>query len=157
MKPLWLYRPLLNWQDIYTWGIEQGIKKMMPPEQLHLTLATVREPVEWGDLDLKDDILIVPAGYKIVQIFGYTVKALAFGHPKIKERHEGLIERFPEMDHPLLRPHVTLFRGGKMPKAGYEGDLIFGPEIADEFNEELARNVKHIKIAEYSPLTGRIS
>ena len=146
--PLWLHRPLLNWQDIYAWGVEQGIRKMLPPHQLHVTLATVRRPVEWtnDDLELEAGELTVPPGPKPVQIFGYTVKALAFTDSRIKRRHETLLKRFPQMDHAVLRPHVTLFRGGKMPKAAYHGELVFGPASADVFNEVEARNIKHVRI-----------
>jgi len=147
MKTLWLYRPLINWQDIYRWAIDQNIKKLMPPEQLHLTLATCRQPVDWSGLELRQDTLEIPEGHKVVQIFGYIAKGLAFGHPAIKERHTELARLFPTMDHPkLLRPHVTLMRGGKMPKAPYEGRLVLGPEVAEEFNETAVKNLKHQKV-----------
>ena len=151
--PLWLHRPLLNWRDIYAWGLEQGIRKMMPPEQLHVTLATVRQPVEWNDddLELETDELVIPAGPKPVQIFGYTLKALAFSDERIERRHGILLGRFPQMDHPILRPHVTLFRGGKMPKVAYHGPLVFGPEFAEVFSEANARNIKHVRIDGYNP------
>ena len=119
---------------------------MMPPHELHVTLATVRVPVEWGDLELLTDEIEVAAGLKTVQIFGYTSKALTFGHPDIKSRHDELVVRYPQIDHTLLRPHVTLYRGGKMPHLPYEGQLIFGAEVAAEFSEQKARDIKHIKI-----------
>jgi hypothetical protein len=84
-----------------------------------------------------------------VQIFGYTVKALAFSDLRVERRHQILLARFPQMDHPMLRPHVTLFRGGKMPKAAYHGELVFGPEIAEVFNEANARGIKHVRIDGY--------
>jgi len=146
VKTLWLYRPLINWQDVYAWAILNGIKKLMPPEQLHLTLATCRQPVNWSGLELRQDVLEIPEGYKVVQIFGYIAKGLAFGHPAIKERHTELVDLFPTMDHPtLLRPHLTLMRGGKMPKTAYEGKLVFGPERAQEFDETSVKNLKHQK------------
>ncbi len=146
MKPLWIHRPLLNWEDVFRWAIEAGVKKIMPAEELHVTLATVRIPVEWGDLELLTDEITIPAGLKTVQIFGYMSKALTFGHPGIKARHDELVALYPEIDHTLLRPHVTLFRGGKMPHLPYEGELIFGPEAAHEFSEQKARDIKHIKL-----------
>ena len=151
--PLWLHRRLLNWRDIYAWALEQGIRKMMPPDQLHVTLATVREPVEWSenDLEVQTDEITVPAGPKPVQIFGYTLKALAFSDPGIERRHAILLGRFPQMDHPTLRPHVTLFRGGKMPKGAYHGELVFGPEIAEVFDAANARSIKHVRIDGYDP------
>lgn len=150
MQTLWLYRPLLNTRDIFECSAEQNIKKMLPPEQLHLTLATVRKPVDVSGLVTLDDIIFVPEGHKQVQIFGYTAKAIAFGHPDIKARHEELAIQFPQMDHAkMLRPHVTIMRGGKMPRGVYEGPLHFGPEILSEFNEELARNIPHMKVADF--------
>jgi hypothetical protein len=150
MRSLWLHRPLLNWRDIYAWGMESGIRKMMPPDQLHVTLATVREPCEWDDLVLQDDDLVVPAGHKPVQIFGFTAKGLAFADFRINERHGELVRLYPAIDHPRLRPHVTLFRGGKMPKSAYLGELVFGPEVATEFSEEKAKGIKHVRLSDYA-------
>jgi hypothetical protein len=90
--------------------MQAGIKKMVPPDQLHVTVATVRQPVPWDDLEPHSDTLVVPAGPKVVQIFGYTLKGLAFEHPDLVSRHAELLQRFPQMDHPRIRPHVTLFR-----------------------------------------------
>jgi hypothetical protein len=151
MSPLWLHRPLVNWHDIFAWGIEAGIKKMVPSHQLHVTLATVREPVQWDDLKLQPNELVVPAGPKVVQIFGYTMKALAFEHEGLVARHAELLERFPQMDHSRIRPHVTLFRGGRMPSLPYLGELVFGPEEASVFDEGSARNIKHVKLADGGP------
>lgn len=146
-RPLWIYRNLLNWLDLYYWADHIGAVKMLPPEQLHMTLCTVRQPVEWGDLRLRDDEVTVEAGSKPLQIFGYVAKGVAFGHPEIKARHEELAQMFPQMDHPtLLRPHVTLFRGGRMTKERYEGELRFGPEQAEEFRMENIRSIKHLKV-----------
>lgn len=150
MKTLWLHRPLLNVNDVYQWAGDTGIKKLMPPEQLHLTLATCRQPVDWSELTLRDDTLVIPEGHKVVQIFGYIAKAIAFGHEEIKARHEELRALFPTMDHSdLLRPHLTLMRGGKMPKEPYLGRLVFGPEVAQEFNETAVREIKHQNVKDY--------
>lgn len=144
MTPLWVHRPLVNWQDVFRWAIEAGIKKLMPASELHVTLATVREPVDWNGLELLTNTLTVPAGLKTVQIFGFTKKGLTFGHPEISARHAELVQRFPNIDHPILRPHVTLFQGGKLPHLPYEGELVFGPEVATTFDAEKAKYIKHI-------------
>ncbi len=36
-----------------------------------------------------------------------------------------------------------------MPKGAYNGELVFGPEVADIFNEAKARNIKHVRIEDY--------
>lgn len=147
--PLWISRLLLNTCGVYEWGYRAGVRKMMPPDSIHMTLATVRTPVIWGDLELQNDELVIPAGLKTVQIFAFTIKALTFGDPRVKARHEWLVERFPEIDHRILRPHVSLYKGGTMPRLPYEGELVFGPERAMVFDAENAAGIKHIKLADH--------
>lgn len=143
-KTLWLHRPLINWMDVYEWAEASGIKKLLPPEQLHITLATCRTPVDWSSIVVQTDTLTIPEGHKVVQIFGYIAKAIAFGHPAIKERHTELSSLLPTMDHAdILRPHLTLMRGGKMPKDAYLGKLVFGPEVLQEFNPQAVKTIKH--------------
>jgi hypothetical protein len=33
-----------------------------------------------------------------------------------------------------------------MPKVAYNGELVFGPEVAAEFDEQKARDIKHVKL-----------
>lgn len=146
--PLWISRPLISTKPVVQWAHEAGVRKIIPLDHLHLTLATVREPVEWGEISLEAEDLVIPAGLKTVQIFAYTIKALTFGHPAIKARHEELLGIFPQMDHPILRPHVSLYKGGRMPKIPYEGELVFGPERAIEFNADNAQGIKHVKVTD---------
>lgn len=149
-KTLWLRRPLLNTREIYEWALETGISKMMPAEELHLTLATCREPVDWDSLVLEEDTLEISEGPKPIQIFGFMAKAIAFSHERVSQRHAALAQQFPSMDHAQrTRPHVTLMRGGKMPRESYNGRLIFGPEIASEFNPTSIREIKHVKVKDY--------
>jgi len=149
-KTLWLRRPLLNAREIYEWALETGISKMMPAEELHLTLATCREPVDWSGLVLEEDTLEISEGPKPIQIFGFMSKAIAFSHERVSQRHETLAQQFPTMDHAQrTRPHVTLMRGGKMPRETYNGKLVFGPEIASEFNPVSIREIKHVKVKNY--------
>jgi hypothetical protein len=150
MKPLWISRPLLNWQDVWRWAEQNRVKKMMGPEELHVTLGTMRDPVDWSLAEPLTDTVEIPAGHKSMQIFGFTVKAIAFGNEAFKERHEELARLYPTMDHAaMLRPHVSLYRGGKMVNEPYLGKLVFGPEVFNEFNEIKARDIKHVKVAGY--------
>lgn len=148
-SPVWIRRPLLNVTEVYEWAHGAGVKKAIPPAQLHLTLATVRTDVEWQELALNNDKLVIASGPKPVQIFAWTIKALTFSHPDISKRHAELLEIFPEMDHPEYRPHVSLYKGGRMPKSEYDGQLVFGPEEASEFNPDNTKGIKHVKISDF--------
>lgn len=149
MKSLWLYRPLINWVEVYSWADSVGVKKMFPPDQLHATLATVREQVDWDGIEeqLETTTLTIPQGPKAVQILGWDIKALTFSHPSIGSRHQELIKLFPDMEHHLLRAHVSLFRGGKMIRDTYDGELVLGPEKIQEFDPSGGR-IKHVNVHE---------
>lgn len=145
---LCLSRPLLNWIDAYRWLESEGIRKAIPPSDLHMTLATVRDEVDWSGLVPDDRELVVPAGQKSVQIFAYTIKGLTFGHPEVSRRHAELLSMFPTMDHPTLRPHVSLYKGGRMPGSCYPGELVFGPERAEEFDLSRAHGIQHASVSD---------
>ena len=41
-----------------------------------------------------------------------------------------------------------------MPRGVYEGPLRFGPEVASEFDERAARDVKHVTVEELLGMDG---
>jgi len=146
MAPVWISRKLINTDDIYRWASGIGIKKMLPPEHLHLTLATVREPVDWSLVTLREDDLHLGPAKRPVQIFAWTIKALCVPDPLLDARHADLFAVYPQMDHPAFRPHISLFKGGRMPTATYDGPIALGPERIMEFNADNARGIKHMKV-----------
>lgn len=148
-SPLWLSRPLVNTDEVYRWLRDAGVKKAIPPDQLHLTLATVRDPVKWEDLPLQEDEIVIGQGDKPVQIFAWTIKALVFADERISLRHQELLSLYPTMDHPNFRPHLSLYKGGRMPKSTYAGRLVFGPERAQPFSDDNSKGIKHIKIDDH--------
>ena len=154
MKSAWISRPLLNPEDLVPWLGEAGIRKTMPAEHLHLTLATVRTAVEWRGVELIDDIVEIGPGEKPVEIFAWTIKALVFDDARITARHAQLLRLLPAMDHPRLRQHLSLYKGGRMPTTPYAGRLVFGPERIAEFNPANTVGIKHVKIADLIPPKG---
>lgn len=104
--------------------------------------------MDWSGLELRTDEIVIPAGPKPVQIFAWTIKAIVFDHPAIRARHEELLALFPGMDHPKLRPHISLFKGGRMPDLVYDGEIVLGPEQADVFDASNTTGIKHVKVAD---------
>jgi len=50
------------------------------------------------------------------------------------------------MDHAdVMRPHVSLYKGGRMPKTEFQGEIVLGPEIAEEFVAGNALGIKHVR------------
>lgn len=149
-SPFWIFRPLLNPDDVYAWLVIQKVKKAVPADQLHLTLATVREPTEWSNIELEADPIEIAHGEMPVQIFGWSMKAIAFQNEQIANRIKALSQQFPRMDHPrAVRPHLSTHKGGILPKEPYTGRLLFGPEQIREFNEKSAREIPHMKLKDH--------
>lgn len=148
--PVWVHRRPLTLRPIYAWLDSLGIRKAMPPEELHLTLATVRVPVAWRDLKLRTDVLVIPEGPKRVEIFAYTIKALRLHHPALDARKAELVDLLGPVDHPHPRHHLSLYKGGRMPPADvpFTGELAFGPEEAEEFRADGGHGIKHVKVAD---------
>jgi hypothetical protein len=137
MMPLWLHRRLLNWQDVYRYGIESGMEEMVSPNQLHVTLATARAAVDWtllGDLDSSE--IEIAAGEKPLLDLGLKneVCCLSFESDLLTARNRE-IAKVMSIDYPdAYHPHVTLKRDHPvLPRFPYMGKLIFGPEIAQPF------------------------
>lgn len=144
--PVWLSRPLLDPLPMFRWAEAAGVRKMLAPDHLHCTLATVRDPVDWKDLPLETEVIEIPAGQASLEIFGWTTKAFAFRHPDLDRRHGELARLFPSIDHPTLRAHMSLFKGGRMANLPFPGALRLGAERAVVFNDADAKGIKHVNV-----------
>ncbi len=132
---LFVQRRLLNADEVFHWADAEGLKTIFGPELLHVTLATVRTPVMWPELQANE--LRVNGGGRSMARFG-SANVLVFDCPEIAARHSELAALYPEMDHGgNSQPHVSLSRTGKPFSfediVPYSGQLIFGPEEAQRF------------------------
>lgn len=155
--PVWLHRRVLNVADVFAWLVEAGVPKAMPPGQIHFTQATIRTPVDWSGIEPDQEGIILPEGPKPTQIFASTIKALTFRDDRIARRHAALLTRYPMIDHPVMRPHVSLYKGGRMPKGVYDGPLHLGPEILTGFDASNAMGIKHVRTHEALAALGKRS
>ncbi len=144
-RPVWLHRQLLNWHDVYRWGIDAGIEHMMHPEQLHATLATARQRVDWSLLaPLAQDTIVIPAGYKPMRDLGSS-HCIEFDYQPFADRHFQIASTM-SIDFPNeYIPHVSVSSADTKtwvaPSSAYEGELVFGPEVSVPF-------IANIKIPE---------
>lgn len=157
MLPVWLHRRVLNVEDVLAWLVDAGVPKCMPPDQIHFTQATIRASVDWSGIEPDTEDLLLPPGPKPTQIFASTIKALTFRHDRIAERHASLLERYPMIDHAVIRPHVSLYKGGRMPKGVYEGALHLGPEVLTAFDSDNAMGIKHVRTTDALAILGKQS
>jgi phage-related protein (TIGR01555 family) len=134
-------RKLLNAAEFIRWAKGQGFETTTPPEELHVTIAFSRQPVDWMKVGQdwssdKDGKLTVGAGGpRIVQkLGGKGAVVLLFQSYDLKWRHDAIKEAGASFDFDEYQPHVTITyqapEGLDLSKVEpYTGPLVFGPEL----------------------------
>lgn len=128
-------RPLLNADAIVEWAASERLA-IRPPDQMHVTVAYSRAPVDWiaaGYPGQQAEVIVAFDDRRRLELLGApAVVALMFDAPELSERHAALLGIGASWDFPTYRPHVTLALHDGLSDPGqvipYAGPLIFGPE-----------------------------
>ena len=152
-RTLYVQRKLLNAPEFIAWAKAQGFETTTPADDLHVTVAFSRRPVDWmkageawsGDKDGK--FIVNPGGARIVEPLGDKgAVVLLFNSSELSWRHEA-IKRDADAtwDFPSYQPHVTItYAGGDLDLSKvepYRGKLVFGPEIFAEVDEDWSKSL----------------
>jgi hypothetical protein len=111
----------------------QGFKKTLSADDLHVTIAFSKEPLEWPQVSSVETVL-VPAGRgrEIKHLGDKGAVVLRFDCEDLADRWEELRDAGAVWDYESYQPHVTItYDGGGIDLSKvdpYQGDLIFGPE-----------------------------
>jgi len=153
-KSLCVHRPLLNTTDIVNWAKEQGLKSVLHPEEMHVTQAYSKDPVEWNNiiphthsltLPIADDRVIEPIGDKGAVALKFSSNALQARWRELLHGHE-ISHDFPE-----FVPHITMTYRDKQADwddiKPYRGLIVLGPEVHKEINSD-SYNPREIKLNE---------
>lgn len=134
---LYVYRPLLNGDDLRQWAEAQGLHGL--PHNMHVTLAYSPGGVKkWSVVkDVKPNVLYNsdPKHLRQFDLFGTSrsILVLKLNVPELTKRWKELIAAGATWDHPTYEPHITLSYSGYnydiKKLTPYYGELIFGPEI----------------------------
>lgn len=147
-RSLYVQRKLLNAPDLIAWAKAQGFKSTTPADDLHVTIAFSRRPVDWmkvgeswsGDKDGR--LTVVPGGARMVEPLGDKgAVVLLFNSSELSWRHEAIKrDADASWDFPSYQPHVTItYAGGDLDLSKvepYRGKLVFGPELFSEVDED---------------------
>lgn len=143
-KTLYIYRPLVNGDDLNKWAQEQGIT-ILSEGDLHVTLAYSRGGVEnWSEVIEADPNYYCNSDsdhLRYLDRFGKekSVLVLKLNAPELVERWEEFKAAGAKWDWPDFQPHITLTYDAKEIDLNqitpYHGDLIFGPEVCVEFDK----------------------
>lgn len=152
-RTLYVQRKLLNAAEFIAWAKAQGFETTTPAEDLHVTVAFSRRPVDWmkagetWNSDRDGKLTIPPGGARIVEPLGDKgAVVLLFNSSELSWRHEA-IKRDADAtwDFPSYQPHVTITYAGAdldLSKVEpYRGKLVFGPELFSEVDDDWSKNL----------------
>ncbi|MHA3913858.1 anti-CBASS protein Acb1 family protein [Halovulum sp. GXIMD14793] len=145
-RTLYVRRNVLNAKDILAWAREQGFETTLAEDDLHVTIAFSRKPVDWMKVGTawEEDLEVVPGGARIMDRFG-DARVLLFASSALSWRHEEIMRSGATWDHPEYQPHITISYSDTSPDINeirpYRGKIILGPEIFEEINEKWLEGV----------------
>lgn len=149
-RTLYVRRDVLNGEEIIAWAKEQGFKTTLPADDLHVTIAYSRQPLDWMKLGeaWTDEIKVVAGGPRMMEAFGKNgeAKVLLFNCSILSWRHEEIKNAGGSWDHPEYQPHITISYSEDAPDIAaiepYRGVIQLGPEIFEDINEDWASGIK---------------
>ena len=155
-RTLYVSRPLLNGAEVRRWARAAGFASTLPADDMHVTIAFSRAPVDWARLEPDRAPLTIALAAKGPQRIKRLGKAvvLRFTAPALTARWRAFRQAGASWDYPEYQPHVTLTY--QPPEAlrveritPFAGTLRFGPERFKEVNTDWADKVRE------APLTLR--
>jgi len=140
-ETLYVNRPLLNTAKLIAWAKAQGFIKTITPEDMHVTIAFSRAPVDLDRVSMADPGVDVSGGDRSVERLGAgDAVVLRFESSVLADRWAEFIAAGASWDWPGYKPHITIsFDAPNIDVATvipYDDELIFGAEISAPLNED---------------------
>lgn len=135
-KTLYVYRPLLNADEFIEWAKSVGFKTTLKPEEMHVTIAFSREPVEWNKFKPEEFIFNIRGGKRSLEQFDGGATVMQFESERLKDRWDEFKAGGASWDFPDYKSHITIsYKAENMNVSKlepYRGMLRFGPEVFKE-------------------------
>lgn len=159
-RPLYVYRPLTNADELLAWAREQGFATTIAPDDLHVTIAYSKRPVNWMKMggfwgwgpDTSDHLVPV-GGPRLVDAIGDEgAIALHFFSGHLEQRNREMRDRGASWDYADYMPHITITYDGAgidLSKVKpYRGELRFGPEVFEPIVDDWHEQAEEASFAE---------
>jgi len=153
-RPMTLYvrRDVLNADEILAWARSQGVDGLYEVDDLHVTVAYSKTPVDWIKMgeggwfsaDPKGELVIPEGGPRVIEKFGRPgdeVLVLCFASDSLRWRNRQMRDEGASWDWPDYQPHVSFARLAEGQTVDlesiepYRGVIRLGPEIFEEIDE----------------------
>jgi hypothetical protein len=139
-RSLCIQRKVKNAAAIIAWAKSQGFDTTLAADELHVTIAYSRTPVDWMKVgeSWASELKVGAGGPRLMEQFGEAT-VLLFTANELRWRHEGVEEAGGSWDYPEYQPHITIsygFKGDLSKVQPYQGEIVLGPELFSEVKED---------------------
>ncbi|WP_107327479.1 anti-CBASS protein Acb1 family protein [Agrobacterium pusense] len=145
-RTLYVSRKVVNAADLIAWAKRQGFKTTLPADELHVTIAYSRTPIDWMKVgeSWAGELKVAAGGPRLMERFG-EARVLLFKAAELDWRHENIKAAGASWDHPEYQSHISISYSDDSPDLStvepYQGEIILGPEIFSEIREDWAESV----------------
>lgn len=148
-RALYVRRDVLNANEIRAWAREQGIEPLLSADDMHVTIAFSRMPVDWMEIgeSFQSELELSEGGPRMVERLGKDGSAvvLLFASSELSWRHQEARRAGASWDWPEYQPHITLshsYTGDISGIEPYEGRILLGPEVFEELDPDWRAKVE---------------
>jgi hypothetical protein len=136
-KPLYVSRKLNNASQLVAWAKENGFVDILNPDDMHVTIAYSKSPMNWAIIKPHTHDLTVQDESRCIKTLG-NASVLRIDSAELQHRFKQFIQAGASYDHPDYQPHVTISYT-KQNKDGikpFTGILQFGAEKFEPIDED---------------------
>lgn len=146
-KPLYVRRDVLNAEDIRAWYEAQGVEKMMPASDFHVTIIYSKTAIDWFAVSetWQSELKLSAGGPRDHEFFGPPGNedslVLMIKSSELQWRHEEFKRHGATTSFDEYQPHVTLIFGNADRTMDisdiepWQGEILLGPEIFEAIDE----------------------
>lgn len=145
LSTLYVSRKLLNHKELTEWAKSAGFSSVIEGEDLHVTVAFSRNPVDWRDILPSSTGIQIAGGYREMELLNGGAKVLKFQSQLLQDRWKYFIDKGCTWDFPSYKCHVTISYDDSIDISHilpYNGTLVFGPEIFKQVDLDWKGKVK---------------
>lgn len=155
-RTLYIRRDVLNADEIVAWAKAAGFDTTLPADDMHVTIAYSKTPVDWMKIpDTEaDEIVVHDSGVRMLDLFGANGECavLLFNSGLLASRHADLEAMGASWDYPEYQPHIAITY--QMPEGldinritPFAGPIMLGKEIFQQIKSDWKNEL--IEDAEY--------
>jgi hypothetical protein len=139
-EPTYVWRDVLNTEDILTWAKAQGFTAAVPANELHVTLAYSSTPFDFSEAGEGLENVLLEGGERSVEPLGDEgAVVLKFSSEYLQIRWQDCRDAGASWDYDSYTPHITITykmaEGFDISKVEpYMGMIELGPEQSEPLN-----------------------